>query len=877
VPETDTNAIHTAQRETHLLYQEGCMGEIYSFGRWLRRRRKALDLTQTQLADQVGCTESMLRKIEADVRRPSLLVAERLAVALNLPPTEVGRFLKAARAELAVDRLGVPSPLIQAQDISASRTLPPVPASTTALIGRAQATAHCRELLLRPDLRLLTVTGPGGVGKTRLAIELAAQLGDTFADGVAFISLATTTAPHQALPAIAQALGLPNSASEPQIAALHRFARRRQILLVLDNVEQLVAAATDIAALLAAAPALRMLITSRIPLRIRGEHEYPLGPLALHRSTGARGDKRVISTSAVDGPAVQLFVERAQAVRPDFALIGEERVAVREICRRLDGLPLAIELAAARVRVLQPQALLARISQMGMLPLLIGGARDLPQRQQTIRATIDWSYQLLTVTEQALFIRLGVFVGSFTLAAAEAVGGDGTLAVLDALVLHNLVQALPEQPYGPRFRLLETVREYALERLLASGELAVRRDRLAAHLLTFVSDAVQDSSHTPSQAWLERIEADYPNLDATLAWCLEGDGDPVTGLWIAGALYTYWTVGGRFRDGLARTEQALARCGDDAPPLARTLAHRTAGDIRQMVDDIPAAAAHLQAALALLQTHDDQALAEGTRAHRDEMLALRAEVLALDGWVQYCQGDRDGGPALIAEGIALARTIGHPSILAWSLIYFGWTQRGRGHLADAAHTFAEAHDIATAGGDESSEAHALFDLGRTAYMQGNLPLAQAALEQSLPLARRSERGGLPHLLLRLACVAQAQGDAQRTLVLAQEALVMYRDRGLLLGVINGLEVIAEALAALGYAPLAAQVLGAAQAQRAQHGLERSTQAVDRMAYDRTVAAVRAQLSDGGYDSALAAGHRLTWEDAVGVALNVSGEERMTSR
>ncbi|MCW5883326.1 MAG: XRE family transcriptional regulator, partial [Anaerolineae bacterium] len=490
--------------------------------------------TQRELAAAAGYAEVTLRKVEADELRPSREMAQRLAKALQISPQEHAQFLRFARAE----GYELPSQISTETSRDALTAPGSLPLPRTRLIGRAHEVAAVGEQLLRDEVGILTLTGPGGIGKTRLALEVAADLLDDFADGVYFVSLAPIQDPAHVLSAIAQTLNIREQGSQPLRESLMAHLRSRRVLLVLDNFEHVVAAAPLTLELLSGAPGLKVLCTSQVVLRLRAEHEFPVAPLPLpplpegRRQKAEGGTRHAVGSrpQAGDGdteyalritdyPSVQLFVQRAQDVRPDFALTPALAGPVAEICRRLEGMPLAIELAAARVKVLPPTALLARLERR--LTLLTGGARDLPARQRTLRATIDWSYNLLDEAEKTLFRRLAVFVGGCTLDAVETVcwADSGDLAdpldLLGSLVDKSLLRSQDEGEV-PCFVMLETIREYAREQMIASGEwesLALEHARYFVALAERLSGALQGRDQAAS---LDELEREHDNLRAVL-------------------------------------------------------------------------------------------------------------------------------------------------------------------------------------------------------------------------------------------------------------------------------------------------------------------------------------------------------------------------
>ena len=666
-----------------------------------------------------------------------------------------------------------------------------LPIQPTWLVGRKREALVIENLLLRSEVRLVTLTGPGGVGKTRLGLQVAADLSEAFTDGVYFVNLAPVRDPALVLPAITQAFGLSEIREYSLLDVLHNALRDRQLLLLLDNFEQVVEAADLLADLLAHFPSLKFLVTSRMALHLRAEQEFAVPSLAL---PDPRHLADVQALSQFE--AVVLFVARAQAVRPSFEVTSANAPTIAEICIRLDGLPLAIELAAARVKVLPPQALLARISQR--LRLLTKGARDAPARQQTLRNTLAWSYELLTTAEQHLFRHLAAFIGGCTLEAVESLVrtlGDPPSEVLDtlaSLVDKSLLRQATDEGEEPHFAMLETIREYGLEMLATQGELERTQQAHAAYFLKLAEQAEPELEGPEQIRWLKRLELDHDNLHAAIVWLLD-QGDAAStveqALRLGSALRDFWNLYGHATEGLALLERALATPASIASSL-RSKALITAGWLANALANFTKAEAQGHEALSLAREQGDP---------RGIAAALR--MLGASVWYH----DLSLARALIEESLAMSRALGDSLAIARSAYILGLLLSGENDAA-ARSLFEESLALYRAIGTPIHIAGVLRALGEL-LGKSDPAHARALLEEGLALVQETSRRNITiaYLLIALGQIKLSLGEITPAASLAEEGLGLNKELGDIIG-------MAWALSVLGDVAIAQQDYGSARAR-----------------------------------------------------------------
>jgi predicted ATPase/transcriptional regulator with XRE-family HTH domain len=727
------------------------------FGEWVKRRRQALHLTQHQLAQSVYCSIEAVRKIEQNARRPSQTMAERLGECLAVAEVERPLFVRAARGEMPTSRLSAPETPMAVVQWSDDRDpgRPPIP--PTRLVGRAADVGQVCALVQRPGCRLVTLTGPPGVGKTRLAIEVAAGLHASFVDGVYFIPLAALRESDLILPRIAQSLHLSPRHGESALARLIRRFDGRSALLVLDNFEQLLTGASSLAALVMALPDLKLLVTSRSPLRLSGEHRFVVQPL---RVPDVRTATELLDLDAAiaDYPGVELLVERTLSAGSQVSPEPANVRALATVCARLDGLPLALELAAARMSVFTPLDLLQRINDR--FSLLTAGAADLPARQRTLLHAVDWSHELLERSQQQLLARLAVFLGGFTLDAVEETCGvqgesrSDLFADLAVLVDSNLVRRVDGTSGTVRFDMLEIIREYALRKLHASGEQEMLRRWHAEYFLSLAEHAESRWDRVDESVLLKKFLAEHDNLREVLRWAIAHEQSAFA-LRFNAALYGYWLYMADLTDARRWVELALSLAASHPSPL--------------LVADTAKVRNVLGYALAVLGD-PSAARAQFEQAEREYRELSDERLMAWSlrgcGFTYMIGGDTARARSFFQRSLAMTFAIHDDWGLAWSMFDLGYTALTEGDLSGALQLLGEAWLRCRAQGIMFGQFRALLALGFAHLQHDELAEAGARYVEALALAREvAFRQYTPDGLEGAARVALMQGQAVRAATL----------------------------------------------------------------------------------------------------------------
>jgi predicted ATPase/class 3 adenylate cyclase len=780
-----------------------------------------------------------------------------------------------------------------------------LPLQATPFVGRGQEIETVRQIVLREDVRLVTLTGPGGMGKTRLALQTAAGVVDRFADGVFVVELGAVQDPAMIGSRIAASLGVAENAARPVLDSVTDHLRHRELLLVLDNFEQVVAGAPVVAELLHECPRLKTLVTSRIVLHLSGEYEYQVPPLPVPDPKRPAGFEALAAYAGV-----ALFVQRAQAVRPDFVLDAENASAVARICASLEGLPLAIELAAARIKLFSPQAMVARLSSR--LDLLKGGARDLPARQQTLRQAIAWSYDLLEPDERAYFRRFAAFSGGASLDAIEQVcNGEDDLVLdpLDAiasLIDNSLLRRFDDDRDEPRFVMLETIREYGLECLRDNGEEATLRRAHALYFLQLAEQAEPELTTSRQRVWLERLETEHDNLRTALEWTAEHHEADI-GLRFGAALWRFFISLGHLREGHDWLERLLALPGAHAPTAERARVLLGAGTMLHALSEYASSRARLdeslmiwrelgdkhgqatvlnnlawiagnfharesrplaEEALALMRELGDKrgtavalhnlswvSLMEGeiATAHSltEQAMALRREAGDTRGAaymqvnladIEMLQGDYAAAKAHAEAGLATLRELGDRQIGAWAIQVIGRIANAEGRREEALANYEESHVLWVEVGNEDARGWNLADTAKVLAELGEIERASALANEGLALARRT--GNAISLALTLpiaAAIALEQGDDATAAALLDEAFALFEATSHRMGLIPTLESAAQLRATRGEFVAAARLLGHADELRTALGMPVAPG--DRDRHERLLNAVRDALGD----------------------------------
>ena len=781
----------------------------------LRRFRLRAGLTQEMLAERARVGVATIAALEQGLRHrpyPNTLAAIKEALGLN--PSDAAMLLLSASEVPVRSRTTRHSPPPQhtpGHSVHSHGPAVELPAPATSLIGRDADTNALSTLLQRnqPAPRLVTLVGPGGVGKSRLALAVATAVAGTYPDGVVFVDLAPLQDHLLISATVAGALRVHAVGGQSACDLVFTYLQDRKMLLVLDNLEHLVSGARFLSDVLAACPRVTLLATSRTALRLRAERRVNVEPLPQPADDESSLDAIAAS------PAVQLFIDRAQKVTPEFTLEAHTAATVAAICRRLDGMPLAIELAAARVGLLGPEIMLKRLDRQ--LQLLTGGPADLPERQRTLSNTLAWSYDLLGPAEQVLLRRVAVFAGGWTLSAAESVCSNGTLASddvlgrLEALVDSSLIRRLDVVEDEPRFGLLESVREYAAHKLVESGEYEALRERHATWCLALAEQAA-DELLGPAQArWMEHLDRALDNLRLTLAWLHEQQRTEI-GLRLVGALGRFWFTRRYIAEGREWVERFLAAAGAETAPAA-----------------------------------------------------VRARACFAAGMMACLQGDYQHAIVRLEQSIEQYHLAGDRVGAARALITRAGTSYDQGQVEYAAELWSQALAQARQAGDLGEAAHALGNRGEVLCHLGDTEAAVAHHTEALALARRAGRTDVEAMQLGAwGRAARKQGDLSRATTLQRHAMVLKRELGARRQIAITLADLASIAGAEGRGQRAARLVGAATALRERTGTPQPLP--ERLDMESAVANVRVQMGEESWAAELQVGRAMSMDQAIDYSL-----------
>jgi len=819
-----------------------------SFGEWLRRRRKAAGLTQKQLALQINCSTSELKKLEAEVRRPSAQIVERLAEIFHIAHDERITFLRFARGDWDAAPVGVIENLSWRTSIESPRSN--LPSSLTSLIGREQELTRLGEYLSDPGIRLVTLIGPPGIGKTRLSVEVGRESLSDFPNGVFFVSLASLDNPNLVGSTIVQTLGLAEKKSRLPIERLKDGIGDKQMLLVLDNVEHLLEGTATLASeLLSACSHLKILATSREALRVPGEWLFPVPVLSIPTTKQLQS---IDMETALQFEALTLFAERTRAARPDFALNADNIHAVANICAQLDGLPLAIELIAARIRWMSPQTIFERLS--GQFTLYADGMRAVSARQKTLHNAIVWSYNLLSPEEQNLFAGLSVFSGGFTLHAAESIFSRTSTTktvsdLISSLLDKSLLQGTLDESGEPRFTLLVTIQQFALDHLRRMGSEEEIRSWHLAYFLELAEQAYQKMYGPDQFKWLDRLELEHDNL--RVAWDYAIASNAEFAFRLVPPMDSFWAMRGKSSEGQEWMTKLL--------PLTEQWRHSTrlprvlvsAARLELTQSNIVEARRLLEEALPL--------------ARRSEDASVIARTLLRLGRTLHLQHEYDAARPFIEESLFIYQGLQDQWGIATAMFRLAALNVDQGHHAEAEDLYAKSLAKYRLLGDKYSEAYVLNFWGELARLQGNYEHAVKFYEEAMEIFREHRNPALVFPLYNLAWVSLHAGYHHQAWALFEESLELVKEVNDKDGIACCLGGFAGVLGTIGKLEEAARLFGTVESLDESIGIAVRVDPSDQREFDYYIGAVRGQLDAAAFEKAWQEGRAMTMEQAIAYA------------